>query len=53
MIGEVFTTLVATTAWEPKKLIVFSKNAYFNVSAVLFCKQFSAYAVYIDRCAFL
>ena len=36
-----------------KKSIVFFLNAYLSVSAVMFCKQFSAYAVHIDRSAFL
>ena len=26
------------------------KNAYLSVSAVMFCKQFSAYTVHIDWC---
>ena len=29
------------------------KNAYFSVSAVVFCKQFLAYTVHIDVSAFL
>ena len=45
MIGEISTS---TTAWTPKKLIVFF-NAYLSVSAVMFCKQLLAYAVHIDR----
>ena len=31
----------------------FKKNAYLSVSAVMFCKQFLACAVHIDRSAFL
>ena len=36
----------------PKKYIYFF-NAYLSVSAVMFCKQFLAYAVHIDRFVFL
>ena len=43
-----------------KKNLIFSqkidlnlKNANLSVSAVMFCKQFLAYAVYIDGSAFL
>ena len=34
---------------KPKNLIV-RKNAQLSVSAVMFCKQFLAYAVHIDWC---
>ena len=36
-----------------KKIEFLFKNAYFCVSAVMFCKQFLAYLVHIDRSAFL
>ena len=41
------------TTWEPKKLIVIFLNDYLSVSAVMFCKEFLAYAEHIDKSAFL
>ena len=34
-------------------MIVLLKNAYLSVFAIMFCKQVLAYAVHIDRSAFL
>ena len=54
MIGDNGKVFTSTTAWKPKKnWFSFSKNAFLSVSAVLFCKQFLAYTVHIDRSAFL
>ena len=38
---------------EIKKFHFIKKNAYLSVSAVMFCKQFLAYTVHIDRSAFI
>ena len=35
-----------------QKKIVFLKYAYLSVYAVMFCEQFLAYTVHIDRSAF-
>ena len=37
---------VLATAWEQNNIFL---NAYLSVSAVVFCKQFLAYAVHIDE----
>ena len=55
MIEEVFTSSY-TTAWEPEKwLLIVLKYilSYLSVSAVMFCEQFLAFAVHIDRSDFL
>ena len=49
--GKVFTS---TMEWKPKNLILLrKKHAYLSFSAIMFCKQFLAYSVPIDKSAFL
>ena len=44
---------IPTTAWESKNLVSsIKKSSYFNVSAIMFCKQFLAYTVHVDGPAF-